>query len=563
MNGNTVIQHLVMPSGIADGECPLYNGSSICSQFPLELKSGERLDLRAHFNFLPIGKLKEQTGMKNPSLVLRFTGKISVKVSSFDTTGIISETEYVPTDGEPSPVDCSQGMLLGIAIDAIEDSIIRSGEFQCGCDSVNDVRLAHVICTYHREKKLLDKLSSVERFLDKYPGLKKHYKAYVIDNGHTVTNVNSENIELIYSDNYGGSGGFTRGILEARRDPNTTHILLNDDDASLDPEILFRTAAFYSLLKEEYSDTVLGGTMLPKEDPCVSHESGATFDNYGPHALKHSLNLSGIEANISLESKEKIDYFGWWYLVIPNQCINETGLSLPFFFKIDDVEYGIRLKCNKTTLCGISVWHPSFGNSYSASGVYYANRNTLALLACHGMLDRESINGFFEKALLDTACLRYLSTEATINAVNDFLKGPEHLFNMFRDGPTKQIDYETDSLDVLRPRLKPGVRKEAGFGFRKYTFNGAILPSAGDIETRFDDVRTKNFYRVGKALYVLNGNKGTVCKRSLRKAICQTVKLHFLKKKVLKNMNGLNEEYGKSLKYYSSEKFWKSVFGEE
>ena len=81
--------------------------------------------------------------------------------------------------------------------------------------------------------------------------------------------------------------------------------------------------------------------------------------------------------------------------------------------------------------------------------------------------------------------------------------------------------------------------------------------------TDFDNMQTKDFYRVGKALYVVDEKKGTLCKRSLTKAIFQTIGLYILRRKLIRNMERLNEEYGRASARYSSEEGWKELFGEE
>ena len=74
--------------------------------------------------------------------------------------------------------------------------------------------LAHVICTYHREKDLQDKLGRIGSFLDKDPDMKEHLGIFVIDNGRTVKDIERGNVRLIGSPNYGGSAGFARGMMD-------------------------------------------------------------------------------------------------------------------------------------------------------------------------------------------------------------------------------------------------------------------------------------------------------------------------------------------------------------
>lgn len=554
-----VIQHLVMPSGIVDGEVSLYNRNSDTRRFPLALMRGDRLDLRSHFNLLPIGKLRENADTGRIFLRLRFEGSLTVHLTVCGQ-GVEKTSVLVPADGEPCAIDCPEGDLLGVVVEATEDSVLHSGEFLCRPESSNDVHLAHIICTYRREDELRRKLELIEGFLDDNPETEGRLEIIVVDNGGTIEDIPERNVHLVKSSNYGGSAGFSRGMLEAREGGKATHVLLNDDDARLDPEVIFRTISFYSLLRRDLSDTMLGGTMLLLDDPCVSNESGAIFDGLGVHSLKRRLDLSDLGRNVELERRTDIDYFGWWYLAMPMESVEKYGYPLPMFYKIDDVEYGLRSASRKVTMCGISVWHPSFSANYSASGTYYARRNTLVLLACRRLLDKGAVRDFFEKALLETACLRYISADAAASATEDFLKGPEEVFRMHLGGAKKVTGYDYGNMQELAKNIRPRTVKTAGFKFRKYTMNGLLLPSAGDIVTNFGNMQTEDFYRVGKALYTPDGKKGTVCRRKTGRAIAQTLGFLMLERKMMRRIEKMNEEYGDAAAYYSSEEYWKDVF---
>ncbi len=561
MPEETVIQHIVMPSGIAEGDEGLYVRGTGGGRFPLSLRKGEVLDLCAHFNFLPIGRLREDADTGEILLRLTFEGSLRVRTRAFGPGSETAGDSFRPRNGDGYPLDCSQGDLLGLSVEAEEDTILYSGEFVCRPEHVKNIRLAHAVCTYRREDELRDKLDRIDTYLKEYPELKDHLKILIVDNGGTLGDIQNGHTELIQPGrNLGGSGGFARGMLEALSG-DSTHVLLNDDDARLDPEILFRTVSYYSLLKDGLSDTMLGASMLRLDRPCTVHESGAQLIRSKPHALKNGLDLSRTEDNIGLVRRERIDYLGWWYITVPLDSVRRDGLPLPMFVKIDDVEYGIRSPSRKTTMCGISVWHPPFSSGYSASSVYYSHRNILAALASERMLDRERISEYFERAVLDTACLRYVSADATVRAVKDFLKGPDALFGMCAEGPIAIENYRYGDVSELEKELRPRQEKTAGFRFRKYTLNGLILPSCGDVTTDFGEMHTDRFYRAGKALYTADGKKGTLCRRSLYRAMCQIAELYILKRKVLRRMEKLNGEYGAAAPRYSSENYWKDLFG--
>lgn len=86
-----------------------------------------------------------------------------------------------------------------------------------------------------------------------------------MDNGNTLTDhAFPEFVRYIPNKNCGGAGGFTRGMLEAVKLKKFTHVILMDDDIFLEPEVLERTRCFLSVLKKEYEDAELAGSLLRK-----------------------------------------------------------------------------------------------------------------------------------------------------------------------------------------------------------------------------------------------------------------------------------------------------------
>ena len=106
-----VIQHIVMPSSIVEGDIPLYNRSSDGRHFPIDLRKGESLDLRSHFNLLPIRKLRENTETGTIFLRLHFKGSVSVLVTTYCPGTETSEDAIIPSDRECCVIDGSEGDL--------------------------------------------------------------------------------------------------------------------------------------------------------------------------------------------------------------------------------------------------------------------------------------------------------------------------------------------------------------------------------------------------------------------------------------------------------------------
>ena len=298
-------------------------------------------------------------------------------------------------------------------------------------DSVeNDVRLAHVICTCRRE-------DAVKRKLELFsPLASDNYHIFVIDNGRTLDERDAGGVTVIRSPNYGGSAGFARGMMLAT-EQGYTHVLLNDDDAELDQSSLIRTFDFLRHLKPEHSEICISGTMLDAEHPNTVYEAGAQVANGCLVPLKHGVDVTTEEGLHALEEEERIDFANWTFLCLPASLIRMQGLPLPLFFREDDVEYGLRLKAKTIALPGVYVRHPAYTSTYRPVNYYYYARNHLIALCSSGDPDTSLLEKILDEAAAEAAAYRYLSCEQMIQGLEDFLKGPDHVYGLCKNGMHK------------------------------------------------------------------------------------------------------------------------------
>lgn len=557
------VQHLVLPSGIAEGADALYTANDIAGSFPVKLEAGEVLDLRAHFNLVPIDRLREYCLIGEIAFVPEIEGKAEVELHIYSEDGTDDVSVHDIAEGTKVPADISKGALLGVVIRAGEGGCtVNGGRFTCLRKSLDDVDLALIVCAYHREQDILDKV----RAISSYPYLSElsdHLKVYIVDNGRTLKGDLPPLFTVIPSDNLGGSGGYARGLIEALHDGVSTHAVLNDDDARFEPESLFRILSFYRLVCGNRGSAILGGSMLPKDRPTVVHESGAMYDVAKLRPRHRNTDVSDVDGNLRLSSEEATDYFGWWLCAIPLEDVRKRGLPLPYFFKIDDVEYGLRLAGFGTVnMVGISAWHPSFFDGYSASNVYYETRNLLVTGAVSRRLRREGIKGFVTRMELEVACYRYPTAEAILLAVEDFLKGPEHVFGLCRKGKVKCGEYSYVGRDAaLRGLRVIDNAPQCPRWLRKATANGLFLRPRGDIVTGFGDMDTADFYRVGTAVYRRSEEEYAVCRRDRGTSLALLRRIWRAGRLLKRNLKTLTEEYSGSREKYSSEEEWRKLLG--
>ncbi len=264
----------------------------------------------------------------------------------------------------------------------------------------------------------------------------QHIVMRVVDNGRTLDTekYNSEYVHIYPNQNVGGAGGFTRGIIESMdAEKKPTHIILMDDDVKILPESLIRTYSLLAIMKDEYDSHFISGAMLFMEHMNIQHEDIGYVHkdgSYGPRKPGFQLHLwDHVFMNEEEYEPMPDSYAGWWYCCIPVKTIDMNKLPIPLFIRGDDVEYSVKQHARFITLGGICIWHKGFANKYNAAlELYLVHRNSLITQAMSGIYQDadfiERINGFFEKEIRR---LSYQSCELLLDAVEDYLNGPEFM----------------------------------------------------------------------------------------------------------------------------------------
>ncbi|QGN56653.1 glycosyltransferase [Nostocoides sp. HKS02] len=194
--------------------------------------------------------------------------------------------------------------------------------------------------------------------------------------------------------NLGGSGGFTRGLVEAFANPTIEHVALIDDDAFPQPEGL---ASAWAFAQATARPTIVGGHMFDAARPTVLYRLGEVLDR----RRFTWTSLSGTPRNCDLADQpvtrhrwmgpaREVDFQPWWLAVVPREAVDSTGLPLPFFLKWDDVEFGLRAGRSgvaSVVLPGAAVWHDAWTGKANETTwpAYFLLRNRIvtALLLGH------------------------------------------------------------------------------------------------------------------------------------------------------------------------------------
>ncbi len=296
------------------------------------------------------------------------------------------------------------------------------------------IGLSAVFCTFNRERdlgRILDAIAADPAVAQCLA------RVFVINQGRPglagaspVKDAASrlgDQLRIVEQDNFGGAGGFGRGLLEALDNPGTTHAVLLDDDIGLEPDSLLRMAAFFALAR---TDIVVGGHMLDSIQPTMLYEAGAIVSDrhWTFQPLHHSRDLVDREVLEMLSHPIAVHYNGWWCCGIPLSLVREHGMPMPCFIRGDDMEFGLRLhQAGVVTVSvpGIAVWHEPFYVKVGGWHDYYETRNMLIAASMHHPVDRWEVTRRMGRHLaMALLTFRYYKTALILRGIRDYLAGP-------------------------------------------------------------------------------------------------------------------------------------------
>lgn len=584
---------------------------------------GNRVDYDGYFNLFYIEKRKYYTELQHLYLKLHLKGyqriflmhDRQVMETKELSAGIESEycfeLPYVQTDTgvfwfaleeEPSAKPILEGYYDGLA------------------PSLRRVDLAVAICTYKRETYILRNLETIaEQFFCRSDELEaaKHLQLWLVDNGQTLQNdslimeriaaVNQQSkpgsfsnhrVTIFPNKNAGGSGGFTRGMLEAlKRKEHLTHILLMDDDALFDPDLFIRVYGFLSMLKECHRTVTLGGTLLREDYPYLQQACGEWFDHFAVRNEHLLVDLRSYK-NCTEPYMCRVDeaqerYSGWWCCCYSMEVVRRDNLPIPLFLHHDDIEFGIRNREHGIVfLNGVGVWHKGFELTFTGGNLYYDVRNSLITTSLYEPERTvwEVKKWIWKRLTAAVIEFRYGEARLVYQGLIDFCKGPGWLYSQEPDELNTWVRNQTKLKDVedLKEALSPSeydmaqremerYRNEFGVEtlkrfyspehrngslLKKATFNGWLLPADRQLGVISATDSPFAAYRKKRAvLYEPFTGKAIVAGRDfgeLRKVIGYYIKTACI---IDRNYRRAASEYRERLRELTSQKAWECYLG--
>ncbi|MDF2507145.1 MAG: hypothetical protein K0Q52_1004 [Microbacterium sp.] len=417
------------------------------------LDPGAELSLATYFGAFPAGYWRHSTGLSEVRLELEVSGRADIVVRRSAADGRVTDVASLPSSTGAVGVDVGVAdddgwiWLEAVATDAgaeLRDIVWRSPA------SVRRGMTATVaITTFDREADCLSLLerfasdSSWERFVDHIIVVDQGTRPVAAAAGfERVEAMLGDRLRVVRQANLGGSGGFSRGMVDAVEETDSPFVLLLDDDVRLEPESIARLLSFAARTRES---TIVGAHMLSLVDRTRLHSFGERISRRGfwwgpvdPALSAIDLAVHTVDNTPALSRRMDVDFNGWWMCLLPAHLIRGSGASLPFFIKWDDAEVGLRASAqgvSTVTLPGAALWHMPWtakddGLDWQA---YFQLRNRIVTALLYG--GRAVLAHSLAQDINHVLCAQYGSARVRNTALRDVLSGPAHLDPVLFAGP--------------------------------------------------------------------------------------------------------------------------------
>ena len=397
------------------------------------------------------------------------SGKTTIEVPDFAKTSI--GTYFIRVSAEQS------------------DVVVSGGQWTTTTKAPREVRLSLSVTTFNRQDYVKPTVAKVLQLVENIDSLRDRMRILVVDNARNISFDTAPNapITVVQNPNLGGAGGFARGIIHLRDEGWSTHVLLMDDDITLEPEALVRTFALFTFARDE--KLCIHGAMLSEEQAWMQFEAGSKYrwrSLYPLRAIGREDDLRERKLALRDAREKKFAYTAWWYTAFPISITRDN--PLPVFVRGDDVAFGLmHTGKHSVTMNGVIVWHADFGLKNNPSSLYYEKRNfaivdTLVFANHHWW---HLARRFIALCFRNLFSMRYASVEYMILGVRAYLAGPEALMatdhSALHDELRKvteekpgPLTAELAAVAITKPR--PKIIRLVGFALAIPLLGGYILP---------------------------------------------------------------------------------------
>jgi GT2 family glycosyltransferase len=548
-------------------------------------EEGQTLELSTFFGAFSLTTWCGNAGIDEVTVQLSFSGSCTLKI--YQDNGHEGRSllwnHRVSSAGEPFCVSLNglkgqRGILYPLFEVYHGDTLELFGvDYLTGAEPRFEPRLAIVMPTFKREAYARRNIERIAA--DVLPQAAGACRLFVVDNGRSLELPPVDGVELIPNRNFGGSGGFARGVLEAAGHKGAfSHVLFCDDDVLVDAQSINRLLALLAYIPQ---DQVVSGGMLKMGNRKVLHEKSANVVGMIFSSNRGNDDLGRVESVARYDENSFATFAGWWFVCYPMNAA-QSLLPFPFFVGWDDVEMGRRcnrLKLQTISLLGVTVWHEEFEKKDTNWRWFYHTRNGLVTNLLYG-----AGSGVLRQAVKEimTALLtyRYERAEFMIDGLRAVCEGPAAISTQPADEMhagllARQQNRFADVRSLVIPERI--TRRPKRSALRKFaarvSMNGHLLPlwmfksarepaDAGWVVEHLHSNRLVTIFRCPKVVYYepTSGN-GMLCTvdhgryyRLLGRMLRQWIRLRL-------NWRGAGERWRTEHQRLVSPEFWKQYLG--
>lgn len=470
IEGVAEVSALYVDTGTGDGSQPGAD-YEIVGRRSIRIYPHKRISLSTYFNAFPAAYWQRWTTVRKLRLTIELGGKGLVSVYKSSARGRSSAVASQRFDSETVEFELPVTSFVDggfywfdIASGAGEVELVSAEWSVPASDTWEPGKVTVGMTTFNRQSYAINQMRAVGANPDVADVLDR---LVVVDQGTNIVADEPDFAEVaaslgdklhyVQQANLGGSGGFSRAMLESLSSPDSTYVLLLDDDAISEPEAIVRAVRFADFA---VTPTIVGGGMLHLDDRSVLYTQGEVWDQRkswmapsGASEYDQDFAEDTLRETPELHRFLGADFNGWWMCLIPTKILREIGLSLPVFLKFDDIEFSLRARDHGyPTVClpGVAVWHMAWHDKDPTRTweEYFIHRNRVITGLLHSHVKRGGylpLHAFLGDVKL-LFMLQYSAVRLRHEALRDVYAGPRSLPENL---PTKQGEIRALRADFV------------------------------------------------------------------------------------------------------------------
>ena len=404
---------------------------------PLYVRPGEGSEsYDTYFGVFHAARWRRKTSVGELHVAVEVDGTAEVEVVAVKRmTEKVVETARASSAGTVSIrlVDLSDTNVDSYYVRVRGAHLVRGGWYAANAP-LRDVRLNACITTFNRQPYVTANVERLRRLGREVPSLADAFRVTIVDNGRNLELPAGDgvSVRVVPNPNLGGAGGFARGLMHARHDGWTTHVLFMDDDITMEVESVVRAIALFRYATDPR--LCVHGAMISEEIPWMQFEAGSHYAwryTYPLRAVGREDDLRDRITVLADEPESQFEYTAWWFTAFPIAVGKDN--PLPVFVRGDDVAFGLMHTGEHTiTMKGVAVWHADFALKNGPMTLYYETRNMLLIETL--VYDKHRWYHTAYRTLSfgfrNLFSLRYASLEYMLKGLDHYLEGPDFWRNV-------------------------------------------------------------------------------------------------------------------------------------